>query len=458
MPLSPLAQARLRDLRSSAASARVVEALAQLMTEGDALDGYKLNAFRLAAKLGVPRDECVRALLFAAQLGLFDLNWDVHCPSCKGVPEFSRHLMQLKERSHCGLCRIEYGVDFASQVEVTFTLNPEVRPIAFKEFSDRVYPEHLEWFIKIGAREGRTPLGGTEGVYQPNEQRTLRVELAPGEYEAYVPSHHALGLRIHVREGGATEPSAVTVGADGSVSPRELVLAPGSRELHVTFGFPRQWALAFFPVGEPANWVSAAYVTSLQDFRDLFSGEFLAPDVSFAVRSTTLMFTDIKGSTEMYERLGDAAAYRRVQDHFRLMTEIIRRNSGGVVKTIGDAVMASFPVNRDGVNAALQIQREFRAHARELAGIEVKLGLHRGPAIAVTSNRLLDFFGRTVNIAARVQGESAASEIVLSPEVVADPAADALLQQAGVVRATRRARLKGIAEDLTLHAVRLAGT
>jgi class 3 adenylate cyclase len=455
MALSPLAQTRLNDLRSSAADPRVVDALAHLMTEGDALDGYKLNAFRLAQQLGVSREDAVRALLFAARLGLFDLNWDVHCPSCKGVPEFSRHLMQLRERSHCGLCRIEYGVDFASQVEVTFTLNPEVRPIAFKEFSERVYPEHIEWFMKIGAREGRQPIRGAEGVYQPQEQRTIRVELAPGEYEAYVPSHHAVGTRIHVREGGATELLSISVGPDGSVLPAELVLAPGLRELQVTFGYPKMWALAFFPVGEPTNWVSAAYVTSLQDFRDLFSGEFLAPDVSFAVRSTTLMFTDIKGSTEMYERLGDAAAYRRVQDHFRLMTEIIRRNRGGVVKTIGDAVMASFPVNRDGVNAALEIQREFRAHSRELEGIEVKLGLHRGPAIAVTSNRLLDFFGRTVNIAARVQGESAASEIVLSPDVVADRAADALLRQAGLVCSTRRAHLKGIAADLTLHAVRL---
>src|SRR5207249_1066438 len=145
---------------------------------------------------------------------------------------------------------------------------------------------------------------------------------------------------------------------------------------------------------------------------------------------------------EMYEALGDAAAYKRVRDHFRVMTEVIRRHQGGIVKTIGDAVMASFPVNLDGVEAALEIQRDFRAMARELGGIEVKIGLHRGPAIAVTSNRLLDFFGRTINVAARIQGESQAAEVLLSAEVIADEAVRRFLQAGDFVRSSRNARLK----------------
>lgn len=105
--------------------------------------------------------------------------------------------------------------------------------------------------------------------------------------------------------------------------------------------------------------MSAAYVTSQQDFRDLFAGEYLSPNASFAVRSLTFMFTDITGSTQMYEVLGDARAYAIVQEHFRLMTDVIREESGGIVKTIGDAVMAVFPVNVDAVRAAVRIQRAF---------------------------------------------------------------------------------------------------
>jgi class 3 adenylate cyclase len=115
--------------------------------------------------------------------------------------------------------------------------------------------------------------------------------------------------------------------------------------------------------------VSAAYVTSQQDFRDLFSGEFLAPGVSFAMRSITLMFTDIRGSTEMYETLGDGPAYAFVQEHFKLMSDEIRQHEGAIVKTIGDAVMAAFDLNANAVRAALAIQSSFNAHAGHLEGM-----------------------------------------------------------------------------------------
>jgi class 3 adenylate cyclase len=312
----------------------------------------------------------------------------------------------------------------------------------------------VEWFIEVGGREGRRPVRGTEGVYSPGEHRLVTAQLEPGEYDVYVPAHREKGARLTVNEGGGSARLELHVEPDGSVREKQLALAPGARQIDVHYGYVRNWALGFFPVGLMPNWVSAAYVTSLQDFRDLFSAEFLAPDVSFAVRSVTLMFTDVKGSTELYERLGDAPAYKRVQDHFRLLAEIVRRHQGGIVKTIGDAVMASFPVNLDAVNAALEIQRDFRERAAELGGLEVKVGLHRGPAIAVTSNRLLDFFGRTVNIAARVQHEAEACEVVLSPEVIADPSTEAALADRALSRSTRRARLKGVAGEVTLHSIK----
>jgi adenylate cyclase len=453
--LSPLALQKRAELEASAADARVVAELSRVMVEGTDLEGYKINAFRLADALGVPRPNAVRALVFASKLGLFDLNWDVHCPSCKGIPEYSKHLMQLRERSHCGLCDVGWAVDFADQVEVTFTLNPEVRPIAYQDFAARDFGGQMQWFREVGGREGRYPVRGTEGGFKAGERRVLTADFAPGEYDVYVHSFPASGATLVVRPGGSTERQEIHAEADGSLREKRIVVAPGVRELDVHFGYPKNWGIAFFPSGWLANWVSAAYVTSLQDFRDLFSGEFLSPDVSFGVRSVTLLFTDIKGSTEMYEALGDAAAYKRVQDHFRLMTEIIRRHDGGIIKTIGDAVMASFPVNLEGVKAAVEILAEFRANAKELGGIEVKVGLHRGAAIAVTSNRLLDYFGRTVNVAARVQGQSQASELLLSPAVVADEAVERYLKERAVVQGTRRARLKGVEGEIELRSVRL---
>ncbi|MEQ9349156.1 MAG: adenylate/guanylate cyclase domain-containing protein, partial [Alphaproteobacteria bacterium] len=124
------------------------------------------------------------------------------------------------------------------------------------------------------------------------------------------------------------------------------------------------------------------------------------------------------------------------------------------VKTIGDAVMASFHQPADALRAALAIQAEVATfnHAHPDTPILIRLGLHAGPCIAVTLNDRLDYFGSTVNLAARLQGESQGGDIVLSAAVRADPEADALLD--GLPAAADQARLKGFDEPVPF--VRLA--
>ena len=407
----------------------------------------------MAAALGIPRAAALRGLLFATRLGLFDLNWDVRCSACTGTPDYHLTLVGLRERAHCGLCQIEFDVDFEEQVEVTFTANPDVRRLSFKDFRDRVFPEHLEYFQAIAGREERFPYA--RAMCQPGETKRLQVDLRAGEYRYLVPGHSELGGDLSCEGPPSDEPQEVeiTVDSSGAVTPRRLALRPGPVGVTVRFGYTKHWPLLVQRCEPVANWVSAAYVTSQQDFRDLFSGEFLAPGVSFAVRSTTLMFTDIRGSTELYEELGDARAYALVQDHFRVMTEEIRRHEGGIVKTIGDAVMAAFPVNCDAVRAACAIQERFAREPAPLAGVEVKIGLHRGPTIAVTSNRALDYFGRTVNVSARAQGQARPRCVVITDAVLDDPAVRALLGERGWPTERFDATLKGIGGAVALTSI-----
>ncbi len=455
MPLSATAVERLDELAGSTAHPAVVAHLRGLLDHGRDVDCYKVNAFRIAEELGVPRPDAVRALLFATRLGLFDLHWDVHCPSCKGIPEYHRHLMALQTRAHCKLCEIDWALDFSEQIEVTFTVNADVRPIAVRDFADYAFPEVMGWFAEISAREGRVPVVGA--VLEPGETRQLRGVVEAGELIAYVPSHLERGVRLRVAGAAvATEqPVTIVVDADGTVSAAPAELAPGRVEFEVRYGYHKPWGFGVRGLGPERNWVSATYLTSQQDFRDLFNGEFLAPEASFAVRSLTFLFSDIKGSTEMYEALGDAGAYAIVQEHFRVMSEVIRRHEGGIVKTIGDAVMAVFPVNADGVRAACEIQRTFSASADPLRSVEVKIGLHRGPVIAVTSNRAVDYFGRTVNVAARAEGQARPREVLVTAAVLADPAVRALLETHGLTTAAFTAAVKGVAQPIEMHSIKL---
>jgi class 3 adenylate cyclase len=128
------------------------------------------------------------------------------------------------------------------------------------------------------------------------------------------------------------------------------------------------------------------------------------------------------------------------------------------VKTIGDAVMAAFVSPRQAVAAAIDIQRQIAAFNREShvedgasPPIVIKLGVHSGPTIAVTLNDRLDYFGSTVNMAARLQGQSEGGDIVLSPETAADITVVPLLT--GFEVAQDQATLKGF--DQPIRFIRL---
>ena len=423
------------------------------MCEASDYDCLKVNAFRLARELGVPRSDGLRALLFATRLGLFDLNWDVHCPSCMAVPLYHHHLMQLDVRAHCSLCALDWEIDFEEQVEVTFTVNPDIRPVALTPFEARDEDGKISSIREMLTREQRPPVFATK--LGPSEVRTFPVTLEAGEYICTIPGP-IRNARLHVT-GRPTDGQTlrIAVDADAAITMDRTTLQPGTVAVTLDYQLGRRWGFHIRRIDPPNNWVSAAHVTAQQDFRDLFSGEFLGPDCSFAVRSTTLMFTDIRGSTEMYERLGDAAALAQVREHFRVMTDVIRAHEGGIVKTIGDAVMASFPVNRNALVSACEIQQRFAKLEGPLKGMEVKIGLHRGPAIAVSDNRNVDFFGRTVNIAARVQGQARPRQVLVSAAVLDDPDARAFLETLDLNADRFEVKLKGVEQPVAVTSIEL---
>jgi class 3 adenylate cyclase len=193
-------------------------------------------------------------------------------------------------------------------------------------------------------------------------------------------------------------------------------------------------------------WVSGAMVASNPTFRDLFSTELIDPDQTIAVRNMTFLFTDIKGSTGLYERRGDGTAYALVKRHFGILGATIAHHRGAIVKTIGDAVMATFPVALDGFEAAVAMHAAIAAFNADNPAepIHIKIGVHRGPCLAVTSNDRIDYFGRTVNLAARVQGLSGGDDIVLSAATAAEGAVGGAVASCGWTRIAFTAQLRGI--------------
>ncbi|MBW7877113.1 MAG: adenylate/guanylate cyclase domain-containing protein [Candidatus Cloacimonetes bacterium] len=448
-------QKKLLELQGSKCSPAVTEVIRNLIVNGSDFDCYKINVFRVAEENQLSKAETIQGFLYAARLGIMDLSWDIHCASCKGIPEYHKHLMGLQNKAHCNLCSVDWDLSFEEQVEVSFTVNPDIRQIKYPDWSERDFDGKMQFLDDILSREKRNFTVGT-CIFE-GKTTVVRGEFTPGEYYFYAPGFLEDAGKVFVSEEKTTELQTVALTYDKNLKTdtKTLHLKSGQVEFHVTAAIEGMCGFLILPQKPVHNFVSAAYISGLQDFKDLFAGEFLREDVSFAIKSITIMFTDIKGSTAMYEKLGDSQAYALVQKHFDIMTEVIQKHNGGIVKTIGDAVMASFSVNSDAVKAAVKLQKMFweLSQSEALRGVLVKIGLHRGPVIAVTSNRSLDYFGRTANIAARVQSKANEDEVLISDSVYSDPAVHDYIQAQGYHIESRQELFKGIEGQFLVYSI-----
>ena len=130
-----------------------------------------------------------------------------------------------------------------------------------------------------------------------------------------------------------------------------------------------------------------------------------------------ILFTDIKGFTEITERRGERHALDLLKRHDEILVKAIEEDNGGlVVKHIGDSVMAVFSEPSTAVERALRIQERIRAYNEgnpDDDGLAVRIGLHMGQ-VAVENQTQLDLFGRHVNRASRVEGLADAGQIYLT--------------------------------------------
>ena len=405
----------------------LAEPLAQYLLTAQEVDLLRMRPRILARTWKVPDRHMIELCLAAVREGLMSLRWDLLCPRCRGAKLTTATLDQLPTGAHCPSCNIDYGRDFARNVELTFQPSASIRPLLVGEY--------------CLSGPGTTPHVVVQQILRPGETRDLQAQLEPGPY------------RLRTLEPGGqfdfeyhgnhfpeliAEEEAMGIGAQ---QPHGAIRCVNRRDRRTTFVLEsRRWA-------EDA--LTAYQVTLLQGFRDLFSDQVLRPGDEVGIEQVTLLFTDLKGSTALYERIGDAGAYHLVRQHFAFLTEAVRHADGAVVKTIGDAVMAAFADPVKAVSAALTIQSrvaEFNAAQGEPA-IAIKLGLHQGPCIAVTLNDRLDYFGSNVNLAARLQGESRGGDIVLSDSLATDAGVAALIASFRPQRDS--AVLRGIARSVS---------
>jgi class 3 adenylate cyclase len=397
--------------------------ITDFVLSGMATDVMRIKPKLLARQLGVAERPAVEACLASVRAGLLTMKWDLLCTNCRGAKMSVAALAELPKGAHCPSCNIDYDRDFERNIELSCAPAPAIRPLA------------EGGYCLSGPMA--TPHVLVQQLLAPGEKREVALDVPPGSYRLRTlhPGAHIDVDHNPRREGGAAFPGL-------RATARGVEALPG-KSGRIVFANDAGFELALLI--EDRTWtreaLTAPEVISLQAFRDLFAAATLRPGDEAGVSQVALLFSDLRGSTALYERVGDARAFNIVREHFALLASIVRDHDGAVVKTIGDAVMASFGDPADAVKAAFAMQAAIKSH-----DLVLKLGVHAGPSVVVNLNDRLDYFGSTVNMAARLQGQSDGGDIVISRAVAADPAVKPLLAKAGTREES--VALKGFASPI----------
>jgi class 3 adenylate cyclase len=431
----------------------------------------KINALDLAATVGVGEERVIAALVNAVGLGMFEMTWNLMCPSCAGVLSVNKSLKTLdKAQYNCAFCAAGYETTLDNLVEVTFTVSPRLRKIAAHtpdELSVAEYYRQIWWSSAIDLPVDLEKLlreVTLETVdLPPGERAILSLQLPTGNLIVFDPvTHTAQFLEVNGEE--VTERQNVSVIFNKVQVPVDSVaLRPG----------PLRLALENRTEGRvlPAVWVTNQVLDDLlkrrkpiltakrlltnQTFRDIYRTETLAIGQRLKILSLTFLFSDLKESTALYESVGDLVAFDLVNEHFRLLQEIIASERGAVVKTIGDAVMATFETPDRAIAAAIRMREAMSdlGAERQHQSLRLKVGIHEGSCLAVTLNGQQDYFGQTVNVASRVQGLADSRSIVVTESVVENAQARALLETNGLKPTPKSVALSGIPDKVSVYEI-----
>lgn len=403
-----------------------------LIQNGNELTVAHIRPYELADLWGARRRTVLELCLLATRAGLLDFQWELLCPMCRGAgTNVHEHLEDVQREVHCASCQIDFTANFERSVEITFQPAAAIRAV-----------ERLEFCV---AGPQVTPHIVAQQVLEAGEERTVTLGLEAGAYRLRVGGKGG-GQALVVAEAGPTQVRLATPQPEEVWPNDEKMLA-----LHPTITLHNPTAKAQQLILERVAWsdqaVTAAEVTTLQRFRDLFASEALRPDEQFAVGSVAILFTDLVDSTRMYNEIGDALAFGLVRSHFDVLREAIDYEQGAIVKTIGDAVMAVFLQPDTAVRAIMRAQINLQQEAKRTGTrpLLLKAGIHYGACIAVTLNGRLDYFGSAVNIAARLEGLSGPNRVVISETMAADAEVARLMEDESLVAAVEpfETQLKG---------------
>ena len=461
----------LFDILRQCADPGVVGGMERLVGEGSDRELVGINPLAFASRRDLDEERTISAFLHATRIGLFELTWNVVCPACSGILSAGASLRAIDRNNYiCAMCSLDCEPTLDGKVEVTFTISPRIRKIAAHEpdnLSMWDYARQIFWSSRLdlpddlAAAAEDAVLDAAE--LPAGERALLSLKIPEGKVIVFDSVTHTAQVLKVSGEPSRERQSLAIVFDDGHTHNEPLTLRPGSLRLSLENKSTRRILPTLWIVGDAlftlvrrrVPFLSAKRLLTHQTFRDIFRTDVLDISQRLKIMSLTFMFTDLKGSTGLYERVGDLAAYEFVQAHFGVLADIIADEAGAVVKTIGDAVMATFATPEHALAAALRIRDAMESlnarHGHE--DMLLKIGIHEGPCLAVMVNERQDYFGQTVNIASRVQNLAGSRTILATGAVAEDDRARELIEKRGLTPTHQSAALRGMQKEVSIYEI-----
>lgn len=489
---SPVDDRILKQCLSELAAARhwessVLTTLETFVRTADDYELFRVNPIRYASSTGLADAEAIELFIHAAKIGLFEMDWQILCAYCPQISGSFRDLEKVHPHFQCEFCNAVNEVALDDYIQVTFTLSGKIRDNVF------LHPEALsveDYYLRYHFARGFKPPGGMtpEQIVallsrefvdiEAHQQRRFDFELPAGRFEVMDLSHNL--LLVFFVEGETAEPQQTRIQlddgkfqvsratgrmdkvlGDGRYSFRQAAeLRPGAHSIEISNSMDergRFWIVQYPPTFVPHRveyepFLSGKRLLITPAFRELYKTQLVNEGEGLPVTDMTYLFTDLKGSTPLYDAIGDVNAYFMVRQHFEILNKVVRAHSGIIVKTIGDAIMAAFELTDDAVSAGIEMIEELQRYNRTVTTpLSLKVGIHKGRSIAVALNDRIDYFGQDVNIAARVQGLADGNQLCISQEVMEAPGVDSFVKAYRVT--PDYVQVRGVDQKVEIHRI-----
>ncbi|WP_020401912.1 adenylate/guanylate cyclase domain-containing protein [Gracilimonas tropica] len=382
---------------------RITNRLIDLIKYAEDNDLERIHPYALAEYWGEKKYSVLNVFLHATKLNLLDFSWDVCCPKCKSPKHNFRKMQEARVHLYCEDCETDYKMDFNRNMHMVFKPHPLIRKISDKQYclagpgskSHRV----LQQYVGVG------------------EDRYPHLELEEGTYLFRTHDHEG-HLILHVREDGADNINIYI--PEQEIREQEITIST-SPNLIISNRSSRKTVCFIDKMNWKSEAIYASEVSSSPDFKTLFAKETIKDTSKVKASEVTMLFTDLMNSTELYVQEGDESAIGRVMGHFKIIQQIVAEERGGIVKTIGDSVMAVFWEPVSALKAVNRIQQIFTTSTSMGDSFKIKAGVHFGDCTAVNLNGRIDYFGTTVNIASRLVDLASEKEVMISEAVFDHP-------------------------------------